>query len=183
MIQWLEGTFLRKHFQAFHVQIMAYSRYQHAFAAIARGLTLVRDWQGYGVSQSTFYSVCKKFNVHKDSIPHVRERKESVQDQTQVLVLIDPSLTTCDAHWGNSDMDWGLESIDCWKENHDCIRCRCKYFHLKSSTCTEVNPDGMQFGLADLDQDFFDRECLPTGTFAVIQKCRRSLGVWCGDDD
>merc|ERR1712113_1318927 len=64
-------------------------RYQHLFAAITRGLDLIRDWQGYGVSQSVFLDVCDKFNVQKEAVSQIKVRKKKIQSQTQVLVVID----------------------------------------------------------------------------------------------
>jgi len=160
-------------------------RYQHLFAAITRGLDLIRDWQGYGTSQSTFLSVCNKFKVNKEAVSQIRIRKnQRMQRQTQVLVVIDPVLTTYNAHYEtNNPTDFGVKAIDEWKMNHDCIRCRCKYFHLLSTTCTEVNEEGMQFGIADPDQCFFNPNTIGKETLRAIQKCRYSLDIWCGDDE
>jgi len=159
-------------------------RYQHLFAAITRGLDLIRDWQGYGTSQSTFLSVCNKFKVNKEAVSQIKIRKnQRMQRQTQVLVVIDPVLTTYNAHYEtNNPTDFGVKAIDEWKMNHDCIRCRCKYFGLLSTECTPVNPEGMQFGIADPDQRFFDQETISKEAFKAIQKCRYSLDIWCGDD-
>jgi len=159
-------------------------RYQHLFAAITRGLDLIRDWQGYGTSQSTFLAVCNKFKVNKEAVSQIKIRKtQRMQRQTQVLVVIDPVLTTYNAHYEtNNPTDFGVKAIDEWKLNHDCIRCRCKYFHLLSTECTKENEEGMQFGIADPDQHFFNRTTICKKAFTAIQKCRYSLDIWCGDD-
>eukprot|EP00483_Globobulimina_turgida_P008333 UN08350 len=103
-------------------------RYQHLFSSITRGLDLIRDWQGYGVSQSIFLNVCQKFNVEKDAISQIKIRKNKIlQSQTQVLVVIDPVLTTYNAHYfTNNPTDFGIKAIDEWIEYHNCQKCRCK---------------------------------------------------------
>ena len=146
-------------------------------------MDLIRDWQGYGVSQSVFLNVCSKFNVQKEAVSQIKVRKKRFQSQTQVLVVIDPVLTTYNAHYEtNNPTDFGVKAIDEWKSNHDCIRCRCKYFNLFSVNRTETNPDGMQFGVADPDQMFFNKEKINKNVYKQIQKCRYDLNIWCGDD-
>lgn len=164
-------------------------RYQHLFAAITRGLDLVRDWQGYGVSQSVFLSVCDEYAVTHEAVSQLGEKgvrgSLRLQQQTRVLVVIDPVLTTVGAHFENNNpTDFGLKAIDEWKDNHCCVRCRCKYFGLKSVNVTEENREGMLFGIADPDQEFFDRERMAElpGVMRRIRRCRRKLGIWCGDD-
>eukprot|EP01084_Bolivina_argentea_P144060 252860_1 len=159
-------------------------RYQHLFASITRGLDLIRDWQGYGVSQDTFLDVCRTFHVQKEAITQIKVRKNSrLQKQTQVLVVIDPVLTTYNAHYEtNNPTDFGVKAIDEWKAHHDCIRCRCKHAHLLSTQCTEENKEGMQFGIADIDQSFFNQNTIPKHMAQEIAKCRYDLNIWCGDD-
>jgi len=163
-------------------------RYQHLFAAITRGLDLIRDWQGYGVSQAVFLSVCSKFRVQKEAVSQIKIRKNKrVQRQTQVLVVIDPVLTTYNAHYEtNNPTDFGVKAIDEWKCHHDCNRCRCRYFDLLPAHCSDSDDplaEGMLFGIADPDQMFFNKDTIPKETWRAIQKCRHSLGIWCGDDD
>ena len=142
-------------------------RYQHAFTAIAQGLKLVRDWQGYRVLRKVFREVCDRFNVDRAAVSHVVQEGEA--GKTEVLVLLDPVLVTHDAHYGRDDVNFGIEAMEEWKENHECIRCRCqKQFHLLSS-------DELQFGIGDPGQRFFDRDALPNETMNAIRKCRRSL--------
>eukprot|EP00484_Ammonia_sp_Unknown_P001159 CAMPEP_0197022378 /NCGR_PEP_ID=MMETSP1384-20130603/3289_1 /TAXON_ID=29189 /ORGANISM="Ammonia sp." /LENGTH=743 /DNA_ID=CAMNT_0042450421 /DNA_START=90 /DNA_END=2321 /DNA_ORIENTATION=+ len=159
-------------------------RYQHLFASVTRGLDLIRDWQGYGVSQDVFLNVCQKFNVQKEAVTQIKVRKhKQLQKQTQVLVVIDPVLTTYNAHYEtNNPTDFGVKAIDEWKFNHDCVRCRCKYFHLLSSNITDANPDGMQFGIGDPDQVFFNMATMPKSVYQEIQRCRYDLNIWCGDE-
>eukprot|EP01083_Nonionella_stella_P007127 20580_1 len=153
-------------------------------ASITRGLDLIRDWQGYGVSQDTFLDVCRTFHVQKEAITQIKVRKNSrLQKQTQVLVVIDPVLTTYNAHYEtNNPTDFGVKAIDEWKAHHDCIRCRCKHAHLLSTQCTEENKEGMQFGIADIDQSFFNQNTIPKHMAQEIAKCRYDLNIWCGDD-
>lgn len=147
-------------------------------------MDLIRDWQGYGVSQSVFLDVCNKFNVQKEAVSQIKVRKnKNLQKQTQVLIVIDPVLTTYNAHYEtNNPTDFGVKAIDEWKQNHDCVRCRCKFFHLLSTDITDTNPDGMQFGIADIDQYFFNKDTIKLNQWKEIQKCRYELGIWFGDD-
>jgi len=159
-------------------------RYQHLFAAISRGLYLVRDWQGYGVSQEEYLSVCKKYNLQKEIIEQIKIRKnKKLQTQTQVFIVIDPVLTSFNAHFetGNAT-DFGIKGIDEWKDNHDCVRCRCQCFHLLSTDRKNINKHGMLFGIADQDQLFFDKEKMDKKVYSEIMKCRHDLNIWCGDD-
>ncbi|ETO06993.1 hypothetical protein RFI_30399 [Reticulomyxa filosa] len=109
-------------------------RYQHCFAAITRGLNLVRDWQGYGVSMDTFIQQCHVQSVSQ-ALLQIRTRPRP--EHTFVLVVIDPVLTTCNAHYETDNpTDFGVKALDEWLETHDCSRCRCSYFvrFLFSST-------------------------------------------------
>ena len=155
---------------------LTHVRYQHVFAAITRGLNLVCDWQGYGVSQSTFFAVCKKFKVGKE-VSHVLKRRKSIQQKTHVLVLIDPMLATPDAHFGKDDGNYGIEAFAAWKKHHNCEGCRCEYFNLYST-----DSKGMQFGIADPDLVFFDRGTIPNDAMSAIEECRHAINIWCGDD-
>merc|ERR1712157_214926 len=160
-------------------------RYQHLFAAVTRGLNLVRDWQGYGVSQDVYLEVCRRSNVEKDAMRQIKVAKsERLQKQKQVFVIIDPVLTTYNAHFEtNNPTDFGVKAIDEWKSNHDCIRCRCKYFFLKPTQCTAANDEGMLFGIADPDQFFFEKDKMSATVFQNIMQCRYDLNVWCGDNN
>ena len=159
-------------------------RYQHLFAAVTRGLNLVRDWQGYGVPQDVYLEVCERSNVEKEAIKQIKIRKSlRLKKQAQVFVIIDPVLTTYNAHFEtNNPTDFGVKAIDEWKFNHDCIRCRCKYFHLKSTQITEENDEGMLFGIADPNQLFFETDKMDENVYKNIMQCRYDLNVWCGDD-
>jgi len=159
-------------------------RYQHLFAAITRGLNLVRDWQGYGVPQDVFLDVCKRSGVENEAVQQIKIRSKKMQTQTQVFVIIDPVLTTYNAHFEtNNPTDFGVKAIDEWKFNHDCVRCRCKYFNLKSVHITQENEEGMLFGIADPNQFFFDKQKMDAKQWQNIQKCRRELNIWCGDEE
>jgi len=145
-------------------------RYQHCFAAITRGLNLVRDWQGYGVNYSTFLQQCQVHSVPK-ALQQIRTRNHN-NDNTMVLVVIDPVLTTCNAHYETDNpTDFGVKAVDEWLETHDCARCRCSYFNLLPE---------IQFGLADPSQEFFDDK-LPLLAKKHIENCQRKLNIWCGD--
>ena len=154
---------------------LTHVRYQHVFAAITRGLNLVCDWQGYSLSQSTFFAVCKKFEVNKEEVSHVLKRREDIQQRTQVLVLIDPMLATPDAHFGRDDTNYGTKAFAEWKKHHNCASCRCSHFKLNE------NPKGMQFGIADPDQYFFDQD-IPKETMLAVKECRHKINIWCGND-
>merc|ERR1712228_791214 len=159
-------------------------RYQHLFSAITRGLNLVRDWQGYGVPQDVYLEVCRRSNVENEAMQQIEIRKNKrLQKQCQVFVIIDPVLTTFCAHFEtNNPTDFGVKAIDEWKFNHDCIRCRCKYFNLKSTQITDDNDEGMLFGIADPNQTFFYADKMNKKQIENIKKCRYDLNIWCGDD-
>ena len=146
-------------------------RYQHAFAAISKGLDLVRDWQGYGVSQKVFLKQCEITNV-KEAIEQIVERKNG-GNNTQVLVVIDPVLTTCGAHYEtNNPTDFGMKAIDEWLETHDCDKCRCEYFYLTKE---------LRFGIADPQQKWFDWQNAPKYLKQYVRQCRKDLNIWQGD--
>ena len=101
-------------------------RYQHAFAALTRGLDLVRDWQGYGVTTNVFLKQCDISNVKEAKSQIIKRDNHNI---TYTLVVIDPVLTTCTAHYEtNNPTDFGVKALDEWKTNHDCERCRCDFF-------------------------------------------------------
>ena len=102
-------------------------------------------------------------------------------------MLIDPMLATPDAHFGRDDMNYGTEAFAAWKEHHNCESCRCSHFNLHptdsidSAEESAENPKGMQFGIGDPDQSFFDPS-VPQKTMWAVEKCRQSINIWCGDD-
>eukprot|EP01084_Bolivina_argentea_P295629 509015_1 len=152
-------------------------RYQHLFSSITRGLDLIRDWQGYGVTQEIFLNVCKKYNVQYEAMKQIKIRKNKrLQSQTQVLIVIDPVLTTYNAHYlTNNPTDFGIKAIDEWSQYHNCQKCRCKYFNL-------LPIDDIQFGFADPKQYFFDIQNINKNVFNNIQKCRYNLNIYQGDE-
>ncbi len=99
-------------------------RYQHAFAAMTRGLNLVRDWQGYGVDTESFLKQSEKYCP--EAIPQIAVKGVK---NTRILVMIDPVLTTYDAHYEtNNPTDFGVKAMDEWLETHDCERSNCSHF-------------------------------------------------------
>ncbi|ETO13016.1 hypothetical protein RFI_24359, partial [Reticulomyxa filosa] len=146
-------------------------RYQHCFAAITKGLNLIRDWQGYGVKHATFLQQCQ-FHCVPEARAQVRRRDNF--DSAFVLVVIDPVLTTCHSHYETDNpTDFGVKALDEWIETHNCTRCQCSYFNLLPE---------IRFGFADPTQPFFDDKLSPIA-LKHIEQCRRELNIWCGDED
>jgi len=132
---------------------------------------MVRDWQGYGVAQNVFLKQCEATQT-REAIQQIRIR--SKPQTTQVLVVIDPVLTTCAAHYEtNNPTDFGIKGIDEWLKTHDCDRCRCQYFHLTKD---------IRFGIGDPSQQFFI-DNTPLYLLENVKNLRKELEIWDGDDD
>lgn len=146
-------------------------RYQHAFAAVTKGVDLLRDWQGFGVPQEKFLEVCKQYDA-PEGAEQVRIRDNSRIAFT--LVVIDPVLITIESHFRkNNPTDFGFKAMDEWTEDHDCVLCKCANWHL-------VSP--LVFGIADPGQRFFS-ETAPPNTMEAVRRCRELLDIFTEGDE
>lgn len=145
-------------------------RYQHAFAAVTKGVDLLRDWQGFGVPQDKFLAVCKQYDA-PEGAEQIRIRENSHIAFT--LVVIDPVLITIESHFRkNNPTDFGFKAMDEWTEDHDCVLCKCDNWHL-------VSP--LIFGIADPGQRFFT-ETVPPNMMEAVRRCRELLDIFTEGD-
>jgi len=146
-------------------------RYQHAFAAVTKGVDLLRDWQGFGVPQDKFLAVCKQYDA-PEGAEQIRIRENSRLAFT--LVVIDPVLITIESHFRkNNPTDFGFKAMDEWIEDHDCVLCKCANWHL-------VSP--LVFGIADPRQRFFG-ETVDPDTMEAVRRCRELLDIFTEGDE
>ena len=111
-------------------------RYQHCMSALSKGMTLVRDWQGFRVDLRTFRNVLRTNNMLDNQFTKM----------DNVYVLIDFVLVTAYSHFNTRNMlDYGMEAMQEWREYHICSDCNCKAFGLKKEMVFGIDEEGIEF--------------------------------------